>query len=77
MKKTWWGHPDYNDLVGALEKVQETARYVNDRASEAEQLAKVYVIQNQIVGKFEVRILFISNCENPFLIDMLCCKQKA
>lgn len=55
MKKTPKCHPDYKDLVDALEKVQDTTRYVNDRASEADQLAKVYTIQNQIEGKsFEV-----------------------
>eukprot|EP00339_Tiarina_fusa_P026170 CAMPEP_0117011394 /NCGR_PEP_ID=MMETSP0472-20121206/9802_1 /TAXON_ID=693140 ORGANISM="Tiarina fusus, Strain LIS" /NCGR_SAMPLE_ID=MMETSP0472 /ASSEMBLY_ACC=CAM_ASM_000603 /LENGTH=613 /DNA_ID=CAMNT_0004714175 /DNA_START=159 /DNA_END=2000 /DNA_ORIENTATION=- len=53
VKNTPRGHPDYDDLVSASEKVQETARYVNERAREAEQLAKVYTIQNQITGKFD------------------------
>ena len=55
LKHTNESHPDYPDLAAAYEKVQETARYVNDRAREAEQLAKVYTIQNQITGKFEVK----------------------
>ena len=60
VKNTWKTHPDYEDLVAAMEKIRETALYVNERAREAENLAKMITLQSNITGKYEVHgIIYI------------------
>jgi hypothetical protein len=63
LKNTWPDHPDYVFLGQALDKIQETAAYVNDRAKEAESQSKMVTLQHQIVGKNEV---------SPLRIQMTC-----
>ena len=54
LKRTPPEHPDYNNLQIAQEKLKSTATYVNSRAKQAEDLTKIYSIQNSISGKFDV-----------------------
>lgn len=60
VKYTWPNHPDYEDLLAAMDKIKEIAHYVNEKAREAENLTKIYTIQSNITGKFDVIIIFIS-----------------
>jgi hypothetical protein len=51
-KKTWPQHRDYEQICRSHEKMMETAEYVNEKAKEAENIAKVMEIERNLVGKF-------------------------
>ncbi|KAL6076105.1 putative mitochondrial DNA polymerase I protein C [Balamuthia mandrillaris] len=50
-KHTWEEHPDYKNLILALEKITETATYVNQKQNEALNVQKVLSIQSTLTGK--------------------------
>eukprot|EP01111_Echinosteliopsis_oligospora_P018834 TRINITY_DN8855_c0_g1_i2.p1 TRINITY_DN8855_c0_g1~~TRINITY_DN8855_c0_g1_i2.p1 ORF type:complete len:671 (+),score=196.02 TRINITY_DN8855_c0_g1_i2:55-2013(+) len=49
VKNTWPTHPDYETLCQVLKQIQEIASYVNEKKREAENLAKVVEIQNNLL----------------------------
>eukprot|EP01117_Protostelium_nocturnum_P009756 TRINITY_DN3487_c0_g1_i2.p1 TRINITY_DN3487_c0_g1~~TRINITY_DN3487_c0_g1_i2.p1 ORF type:complete len:1224 (+),score=478.26 TRINITY_DN3487_c0_g1_i2:243-3914(+) len=51
VKKTWVEHPDRSALASALEKIKETAHYVNTKKREAEDVAKVTETESKLYGK--------------------------
>lgn len=51
LKKTPRFHSDYNELKQALEKMISVTSYVDDREKEFEDIRKVLLVQEQIIGK--------------------------
>lgn len=50
VKNTQEEHSDLQNLKVALEKMKEISQYLNDRKHQAENLAKVIQIQNNLVN---------------------------
>ena len=48
------GSKDYLPLKEALEKMQGTANYINERKRESDNINKILEIQAKFTGKFEV-----------------------
>ena len=64
LKHTDNSHQDYNNLVQALQKIEEVVAYVNDRKRLAENLQKILDVQNQIESNevfFNYSKIFHSN----------------
>lgn len=49
-KSTPEGHPDYEDLSKALKKMEDVAKYVNQKKKEAENLLGVTTVLNHLTG---------------------------
>ena len=67
LKHTVKAHPDYSNLAAAFSKIQEVAKYVDEKKAEHERVAKVLEFQDRIQGKVGVRHnLFPVSCCNHF-----------
>ena len=71
-KKTWPQHRDYEQICRSHEKMMETAEYVNEKAKEAENIAKVMEIERNLVGKFSVRNIYYEY-RDPNYASLLTC----
>jgi len=49
-QKTWKDHPDYALLEKALEKMKTTAQYVNNNAKAADNVRKLVLIDQSLIG---------------------------
>jgi len=52
VKNTLKSHPDYYNLVGALEKIKGVAEYINEEKRKAEQIEKILEIQESFSDKY-------------------------
>ena len=58
VKHTWNGHPDKSNLEKATEEIQRIATFLNEKKREAENMTKVYQIQ-EIISKTNEKFLLM------------------
>ncbi len=61
MRNTPEGHKDHADVSQALDDMQEVAIYIDKKKEEAENIAHIMMVQDNLFGKIEVIFLFHSS----------------
>jgi len=62
LRKTSKGHKSYRSLVQAVDKIKETAEYINERKREEENLEFMAKLEKQFIGKLAKDLKL---CQNP------------
>eukprot|EP01087_Luapelamoeba_hula_P024917 TRINITY_DN9653_c0_g2_i2.p1 TRINITY_DN9653_c0_g2~~TRINITY_DN9653_c0_g2_i2.p1 ORF type:complete len:549 (+),score=102.94 TRINITY_DN9653_c0_g2_i2:51-1697(+) len=57
VKHTWPGHPDYENLRSATERISEIAGHINERKREGEKMQKLLFIANHLGGKHRLELV--------------------